>query len=66
MVNVDHNVFTFNGLNTVHGMGIFAKRTRKVNSSIIVAKEIVSTDSFIQIGRIDTKCHKIKNMKLTY
>ena len=44
MVNVDHNVFTFNG-HTVHGMGIFAKRLRKVNSSIIAAKEIVSTDS---------------------
>ena len=53
--NVDHNVCTLNGRNTFHGMGIIAAITPKVNSSIIVPKKTVSTDSLIQIGRIETK-----------
>ena len=53
--NVGHNVCTLNGLNTFHGMGIIATITPKVNSSIIALKKIVSTDSLIQIGRIETK-----------
>ena len=52
--NVDHNVCTLNGHNTFHGMGIIAAITPKVNSSI-VPKKTVSTDSLIQIGRIETK-----------
>ena len=44
--NVDHNVCTLNGLNKFHGMGIIATITPKVNSSIIVPKEIVSMDFF--------------------
>ena len=52
---VDHNVCTLNGLNTFHGMGIIATIKPKVNSSIIVPKKIVSTDSLTQIGRIETK-----------
>ena len=52
---VDHNVCTLNGLNTFHGMGIIATIKPKVNSSIIVPKKIVSTDSLTQIGRIKTK-----------
>ena len=53
--NVDHNVCTLNGLNAFHGMGIIATITPKINSSIIVPKKIVSMNSLIQIGRIDTK-----------
>ena len=53
--NVYHNVCTFNGLNTFHGMGIIATITPKVNSNIIVPNKIVFTDSLIQIGRIETK-----------
>ena len=53
--DVDHNVCTLNGYNTFHGMGIIATITPKVNSSIIVPKKIVSTDSLIQIGRIEAK-----------
>ena len=44
--NVDHNACTLNGLNKFHGMGIIATITPKVNSSIIVPKEIVSMDFF--------------------
>ena len=54
--NVDHNMRTLNGLNMFHGMGIIATITPKLNASIIVPKKIVSTDSLIQIGRIETKC----------
>ena len=36
-------------------MGIIVTITPKVNSSIILPKKIVSTDSSIQIGRIETK-----------
>ena len=50
---------TLNGLNTFHDtfhdMSIIATKTSKVNSSIIVRKKIVSSDSLIQIGRIETK-----------
>ena len=53
--NVDHNVCTLNGLNTFHGIGIIATITPKVDSSIIVPKKIVSSDSLIQIGRIEIK-----------
>ena len=53
--SVDHNVYTLNGFNNFHGMGIIATITPKVNSSSIVPKKIVSTDSLIQIGRIETK-----------
>ena len=53
--NVDHNVCTLNGLDAFHGMGIIATITPKINSSISVPKKIVSMDSLIQIGRIETK-----------
>ena len=46
---------TLNRLNTFHGIGITATITPKVNSSIIIPKKIVSPDSLIQIGRIETK-----------
>ena len=49
--NVDHNVCTLNGLNTLHGMGITAIITPKVDSSIIISKKIVSMDSLIQIEK---------------
>ena len=53
--NVDRNVCTLNELNTFHDMGIIATITPKVNSSVIVPKKIMSTDSSIQIGIIETK-----------
>ena len=48
-------VYFNTGLNTFHGMGIIATITPMVNSSIIVPKKTVSTDSLIQIGRTETK-----------
>ena len=56
--NVDHNVCTRNGFNTFHGMGIIVTITPKVKSSIIFPKKIISMDSLIQIGRIETKLLK--------
>ena len=53
--NVNQDVCTLNGLNMFHGMCIIPTITPKVNSSILVPKKIVSTDSLIQIGRIETK-----------
>ena len=48
-------VYFNTGLNTFHGMGIIATITAMANSSIIVPKKTVSTDSLIQIGRTETK-----------
>ena len=53
--NMEHNVCTLNGFNTFHGMGIIVTITPNVNSTIIIPKKIVSTDSLIQIGKIETK-----------
>ena len=53
--NVDHNVCILNGFNTFHGMGIVATIASMVNSSFVVPKKTVSTDSLIQIGRTETK-----------
>ena len=53
--NVDHNVCILNGFNTFHGMSIVATITSMVNSSFVVPKKTVSTDSLIQTGRTETK-----------
>ena len=53
--NVYQNMCTLNGLNTSHGMDIIVTITPNVNLSIIVPKKVVSTDSLIRIGRIETK-----------
>ena len=42
-------------INTFHGIGIIVTIVPNVNSSIIIPKKIVSTDSLIQIGKIETK-----------
>ena len=55
--NVGHIACTLNELNTFHGIGIIATITPRVNSSIIIPKEIVSMDSLIQIGGNRDKIH---------
>ena len=53
--NVDHNIRTIDGLNTFHGMGIIATITPKVIAKKPVPKTFVSSQSIIEIGRIETR-----------
>eukprot|EP00794_Sanderia_malayensis_P002072 gene2072-2349_t len=56
--NVDHNVRTIDGLNTVHGMGIIAAVTPRVTYTKPVPRIDVSSKDIISIGSIETRAFR--------